>query len=167
MQVKITRDGHLKKVIKDIGVANKKKLEVGVFPESGELEKIARVHEFGCTIQVTPKMRAFLHREGLHLKASTGTIVIPERSFIRAGYRQNRKKFVRRSGEFIKQSLQNRVSLQPVIDRLGAELAGDLQEYAIDLKSPENHPFTIAKKKSSNPLIDTGRMVDQITYKVE
>ena len=44
---------------------------------------IAAVHEFGCTIKVTPKMRAYLHYNGLHLKASTQYINIPARPFIR------------------------------------------------------------------------------------
>lgn len=49
----------------------------------GDAIQIARVHEFGCTIEVTPKMRAFLHYEGIHLKASTTHIHIPARPFLR------------------------------------------------------------------------------------
>lgn len=45
---------------------------------------IAAIHEYGCTIQVTPKMRGYLHSQGLHLKASTNFIRIPERSFLRS-----------------------------------------------------------------------------------
>lgn len=45
---------------------------------------IAALHEYGCTIAVTPKMRGYLHSQGLHLKASTNFIHIPERSFLRA-----------------------------------------------------------------------------------
>ena len=44
---------------------------------------IAAVHEFGCTIPVTPKMRAYLHHQGIHLKASTQYIHIPARPFLR------------------------------------------------------------------------------------
>ncbi|MBR0096877.1 MAG: hypothetical protein IJP88_06820 [Synergistaceae bacterium] len=43
---------------------------------------IAAVHEFGCTIKVTPKMRAYLHHNGLHLKKSTQYIHIPPRPFL-------------------------------------------------------------------------------------
>ena len=54
---------------------------VGV--KKGEEVNIAAVHEFGCTIQVTPKMRAYFHYQGIHLKASTQFIVIPPRPFLR------------------------------------------------------------------------------------
>lgn len=53
---------------------------------SGEtyLTNIARVHEEGALIPVTPKMRAyFRHRWGINLKASTTHITIPARPFIK------------------------------------------------------------------------------------
>ena len=51
--------------------------------KNGEnVANIAAVHEFGCTIKVTPKMRAYLHYNGLHLKNSTQYIHIPARPFL-------------------------------------------------------------------------------------
>jgi hypothetical protein len=49
-----------------------------------DVADIAWVHEYGCTIRVTEKMRAYLHTQGMHLKASTQYINIPERSFLRS-----------------------------------------------------------------------------------
>ena len=43
------------------------------------LEKLARILEYGARIRVTPKMRAYLHWRGLHLKAETKFIIIPSR----------------------------------------------------------------------------------------
>ena len=54
---------------------------VGV--KKGKEANIAAVHEFGCTIGVTPKMRAYLHHQGIHLRASTQYINIPARPFLR------------------------------------------------------------------------------------
>ena len=51
--------------------------------KKGKEVNIAAVHEFGCTIGVTPKMRAYLHHQGVHLRASTQYIVIPPRPFLR------------------------------------------------------------------------------------
>lgn len=45
---------------------------------------IADVHERGRTIKVTPKMRAYLHSQGLHLKPTTQYIHIPARPYISA-----------------------------------------------------------------------------------
>ena len=54
---------------------------VGV--KKGKEVNIAAVHEFGCTIGVTPKMRAYLHHQGVHLRTSTQYINIPPRPFLR------------------------------------------------------------------------------------
>ena len=51
--------------------------------KKGKEANIAAVHEFGCTIRVTPKMRAYLHHQGIHLRASTQYIHIPARPFLR------------------------------------------------------------------------------------
>lgn len=48
--------------------------------------QIAQIHEFGAIINITPRMRRFLHAAGLHVKATTTQIVIPERSFLRKGW---------------------------------------------------------------------------------
>ena len=52
--------------------------------DGGDLVDIAWVHEFGCSIRVTERMRVYLHSQGLHLKPATEYIRIPERSFLRA-----------------------------------------------------------------------------------
>lgn len=44
---------------------------------------LGAIHEFGATINVTDKMRAYLHHIGIHLKKDTTQIVIPARSFLR------------------------------------------------------------------------------------
>lgn len=47
----------------------------------GRATMIAKVQDRGTVIKVTPKMRRFLHSVGVHLRADTGTIVIPARYF--------------------------------------------------------------------------------------
>ena len=44
---------------------------------------LGAIHEFGATINVTEKMRNYLHTIGIHLKPDTKKIVIPTRSFLR------------------------------------------------------------------------------------
>lgn len=43
------------------------------------LHVLARILEYGARIRVTPKMRAYLHWRGLHLKADTKFVTIPPR----------------------------------------------------------------------------------------
>jgi len=56
---------------------------VAIGVKKGNAGNIAAVHEYGCTIEVTPKMRAFLHYNGIHLKEATTYINIPPRPFLR------------------------------------------------------------------------------------
>lgn len=50
--------------------------------EGKPLVNIAAVHEFGCVIGVTEKMRYYLRIHGLYLKKTTTHIVIPPRPFL-------------------------------------------------------------------------------------
>ena len=51
---------------------------------------------------------------------------------------------------------------------IGEMLRDAIKDYAIDLKSPPKHPFTLAKNPGkTNPLVQSGDMVNAIDYKVE
>lgn len=172
MKVTVTDKNKLPEIIANCKKMNGKKIWVGI--EAGKmhpdgdisLRALASIHEYGCRINVTPKMRAYLHRQGLHLKATTTQIVIPERSFIRAGYDQNEKSFL----DFVEKKLVEGItkghSADSILTVCADELAGAIQEYAINLSSPANHPFTVQRKGSANPLVDTGSMVGAIKGKV-
>ena len=49
---------------------------------------------------------------------------------------------------------------------LGDYIAQQLQEYVTEVTTPPNHPFTIDRKGSSHPLIDSGRLRTSITFRV-
>lgn len=115
---------------------------------------------------VTAKMRAFLASQGLFLKKSTSHIVIPERSFIRAGWDANESDVLDKSEEFLKDAFVLGISAQSIMDAMGQEARDVLKDYARDLRDPANHPFTIQRKNSSNPLVDTGNMIQSIDYEI-
>lgn len=50
---------------------------------------------------------------------------------------------------------------------IGIEMQQDIQQEIITLREPPNSPATIARKKSSNPLVDTGHMGDSVTYVIK
>lgn len=131
-----------------------KGVEVGVL--QGEHAWLASIHEYGCDITVTPRMRAFLHRQGLHLKDSTTRIRIPERSFLRTGYDENRDSVMKHARMMMADVVSGDMDEDVFLKGVGGELADAIKEYAIDLNSPGNHPFTIERKGSSNPLVGGG-----------
>lgn len=167
MPGKIVERNRIPEVLKVIEELNDTVVQVGIFaPEGSELFMIAMVNEYGTNIQVTPKMRAYLHRVGLHLKATTNQIKIPERSFIRAGYDSIKGQLE----SFIERALPLVISLKMPVEQffslLGEQAVGAIHEYISAGVPPPNHPFTVRGKKSSKPLIDTGRLNQSITYRV-
>ena len=49
---------------------------------------------------------------------------------------------------------------------LGTVLQAELQQSIIKLKDPPNAPMTIKIKGSSNPLVDTGKLVRSVSFKL-
>lgn len=142
---------------------------VGVLSKSGgELIKIAAVQEFGATIPVTDKMRGFFaYRFGINLKASTTEIKIPERSYIRSSFDDNETKLME-LGDMLSGVLDGDMSPRNFYEALGQTCVGTIQDYMInEVKSPPNSGLTIANKGSSNPLVDTGRLVGSIDYEIK
>jgi hypothetical protein len=67
-------------ILKINHVVSKDGLEVRIGPPGGKIGKYIAVQEHGATIQVTKKMRGFLHYKDIHLKKSTTRITIPKRA---------------------------------------------------------------------------------------
>ena len=138
-------------------------VEVGVL--KGEHKWLAAIHEYGLDIKVTPAMRAYLHGQGLHLKDSTEYIKIPERSFLRSGFDEHKDAVEKKAGKMLADVASGAMSADAMYKGVGLELSGKIQEYAVNLNSPGNHPFTLENKGTTNPLIDSGDMIGGITWR--
>ena len=160
-----TVKNQIPEMIKNCEALNKRKIMVGVL--EGAAQWLAAIHEYGCDITVTPKMRAFLHYQGLHLSPNTTEIHIPERSFLRSGHDKYVDEVLKKTELALPQVVSGKMSADTFCDMVGQILASKIKAFAIDLKSPPNHPYTVEQKGSSNPLIDTGQMIEGITWKVE
>jgi len=148
---------------KQIELLDGEGVEVGVL--QGESAWLASIHEYGCNIPVTEKMRKYLASQGLHLKKSTTTIKIPERSFLRSGYDDNRDAVMKKASLMLADVVSGQMSANAVFKGVGLELSSKIKDYARDLDSPANHPFTVERKGSSNPLVSTGDMIGGITWR--
>lgn len=164
-RIKIKDKNRIPKVVNALG-NGERKARVGVLG-TGKEAMIAAVHEFGTRITVTPKMRAYLHSQGLHLRKDTTHVAIPERSFIRSGWDENEREILRKLDRFLLEAVQKGISTRNVMNSIGLETKGKIQKYARDLKSPANQPFTTQQKGSSNPLVDTGELIGSIDYEVQ
>lgn len=160
-----TKKDIMKDMQKNVSKINGRKVNVGCL--KGSHAWLAAIHEYGCTINVTPKMRAFLHSQGIHLKKSTTQIKIPERSFIRAGYDEKRSEVLSNTDSLLKDVADGTMSAETFLKTVGLYLSSEIKDYATDLSSPSNSPATQKMKGSSNPLWDTGQMIGGISYEVK
>ena len=144
--------------------------------------ELGAIHEFGCTITVTDKMRNYLHSQGLHLKKGTMTVVIPTRSFLRMPLMSaESKKELRRvivdsiGGEIKATDLSNKTANKILDDtvHLLAETA-----YLRVLQAFESGgfgkwapitEFTAQRRynASNPPLTDTGDLRRSISYEIK
>ena len=160
-----TKRDNLDIIINNLKGLSGASVEVGVL--EGAHQWLAGIHEYGCDIRVTDKMRAFLHYNGLHLSPNTTVIHIPERSFLRTGHDANIDTVLEKASRAIGQVIEGKMSKQQYLDLIGQQLATKIKEYAVQLSSPPNHPFTVERKGSSNPLVSTGDLIGGITWRTE
>lgn len=94
-------------------------------------------------------------------------VVIPERSFIRAGFDENVNYMTDKIKQYMNLVIAGRLSANTFLEMIGVEWAGRMQLHLRALSSPPNAPVTRENKGSSNPLIDKGRLVGAIRHKIE
>ena len=91
---------------------------------------------------------------------------IPERAFIRGGFDANSRRFGDRAVALLRQVILGRQTMEGFFELMGDYIAGELKKYMNALKDPPNSWATKSAKGKSNPLIDSGRLRDAITYKI-
>lgn len=87
---------------------------------------------------------------------------IPARPWLRPGVESGNEEYL----NIITDAIENDQPLEQALEVVGVVAVAKVQQYMIDLKSPPNAPQTIARKGSSNPLIDTGSLKSSVTHKV-
>ena len=92
-----------------------------------------------------------------------GTAKIPPRPFFRNAVAKNSKKW----NDILTNELRNSVDVELAYHRVGEVAKGDIVESIMQTNTPPNSPLTIAKKRSSKPLVDTSFMRSSVNYKVK
>lgn len=87
---------------------------------------------------------------------------IPPRPWLIPGVQSGKQDIV----DTIAHGVANDLPLDQLLEQVGAFAAGAVQQYMTDLRTPPNSDYTIEQKGSDNPLIDTGSLLQSITYKV-
>lgn len=98
-----------------------------------------------------------------------GTKNIPSRPFMSTTADQNRDEVQKFAGALVGKIIDGKLSVDIALKNLGEWYQKKLQMTIRNAKSwaAPNAPATVARKGSSSPLIDTGRMVQSVRYEVK
>ena len=168
LEIDLINNSGLDDIIENLEELEKYYVVIGVTSKAGgKLIMIANVHEYGCDIPVTDKMRGFFaYNFDVHLKKDTKVIKITERSFIRSGFDKYHQEFADYQA-LLMAVVNGDISAKEFYTSIGHKGAVTIQNFLVDeLKSPGNSGLTIKLKGSSNPLVDEGRLADAIDYEV-
>lgn len=94
------------------------------------------------------------------------SVKIPERSYIRTGYDENQGQLERLIGQMLEKVINLEMSPKIMYERIGLWMVSQIQDKIRSIKDPANTRVTTTNKGSSNPLIDTGRLIQSISYRV-
>lgn len=97
----------------------------------------------------------------------TKSVTIPERSFLRSGFDSCHMEVVDGIGNALGSYLVSRQHVETILKMCGKQLASQIKKYARELKDPPKSKITISASGKSNPLIQTGEMINSITYRID
>lgn len=159
---------------------------IGIHEDAGQHEsdditnaQLGAVHEFGADINhpggtsfgfanesaaAKGEVRFLKKGSGFKELGVTGphNIKIPARPWLRPGVASGNEEYL----QIITDGMENGEPLEKLLEVVGVVAVGKVQQFMTDLRSPPNKAQTIAKKGSSNPLIDSGALRQSVTSKV-
>lgn len=92
---------------------------------------------------------------------------IPERPFLRIGVQNSSAKYSALSAKQLPNVLAGTITIDDLLNMLGDMAASSVQKQIRHGSYMRNSPSTIAMKGSDKPLIDSGQMLQSITWVIE
>ncbi len=154
----MTGHNHIPELLDQLEYLASHKIEIGIFSgttreDGSDMLEIAYTHEFGGPSTIVTEEGPI-------------QIWIPERSYIRAWFDQNMDSLLDVMSGLILQVLNRKTTAAAAMNTIGGYVATHIQEFIVDLKHPPLSPLTIERKGSSNPLIDSGQLMNSVTWRV-
>lgn len=128
-------------------------VKIGVFETAGTYEKT------GVSVVEIAALQEFGSPGGL----------IPERSFLRQPLRNAGQELQKVAKKVVKAIIDNKITYEEgmaILGQWGVKVCKNAIVTGAGI-APPNKPSTIAKKHSTRPLVDNGRLLNSITYQVE
>lgn len=149
MVVRRESTGNAERLEASIRELDRKVVKVGYFetaryPDGTPVAGVAVVQEFGSVSQ------------GIPLRPTFGPAI--------NGSKQMQRDAIAAA---VRRSVSGSQTVSTGLEQLGGAMVGEIQEAIADLTSPPLSPITIARKGNDKPLVDTGLMLQSVTYTVE
>ena len=88
---------------------------------------------------------------------------VPMRSFMRTTFHEQQDALVRKCSALVRKGMP----IEQVMNTIGAEFRGNIEAKIIKIASAGgNSPKTIARKGFDSPLVDTGAMLQNVSFQV-
>lgn len=157
---------------------------VGIHEAAGNIESdeltmasLGATHHFGATINhpggtnygyvtkadaLAGKVRFMKENAGFMVigKTKPHRIVIPARPWLDVGVISGVKEYTNALEDLQPESIEEALEI------VGVEATASVKQYMRDLQTPPNARSTVKKKGSSNPLIDTGEMLNSVDFAI-
>lgn len=146
----VSRDLGWKEILRRVHQIRDSDVHVGVLSDDKHgddditMAELAAVHEYGT--------------EDGH---------IPARPFLRPTFEAERQNLTDMGGKLITAVLDGKMEVEQALGIVGASLASAVKKRITSNVPPPNAPSTVAAKGSDKTLIDTGRLLNSITWSVE
>lgn len=159
----IDRDLGYKDIMKRLrGLDGEHVVEVGVPADKGAEKKTATKIVNGKKKKVTTGVPLIVVASANEF----GTDTIPERSYLRSTMDEKASEYNQLMADMVWEVLDGVLTMDQALDKLGLQAVADVQRKIVQLDDPPNAKATIERKKSSNPLIDTGQLRQSIIHRV-
>lgn len=184
------RDLGLKAFIRQLEVARTVEVTVGIhegeFAKGDSIAEYAAYNEYGATINVAARSQQqyrsmsksgkfnkggrFVNKDKANFAswATIGahTVTIPERSFLRSSFDENVSKIQQDMNQQASLVMQGKSTVRRALGIVGIKHVDRVKMKISSNIQPPNSAATIAKKKSTKTLIDTGAMRNSVHYVV-
>ena len=109
------------------------------YPDGESVIEIGTIHEFG-----SPQNN------------------IPERSFLRSTISEKKKQYQSMLKKLGLKIIAGKMTIEKALAIAGLQAQGDVKKKVIDIKSP-----SLKTRKGGNPLVDTGHLLESITFEIK
>jgi hypothetical protein len=157
---------HIPELMKNLKSLCQQTISVGWHKEDNEhLAMIAGVQEYGANIPVSDGLRKWMAASGFPLKKGTTILHVPQRAPLRKAFERTAE-----IGAILGEGVDIMLASGNVRkgqNHIGMKMVRLVQRTVNSNLGPRNHPFTKKNKNGDKTLIDSGKLVNGVAYKIK